>query len=384
MFSLHLHRPHSGNRLSDAYTKAFAQAVEIFVVTAYLTEWDAALVLNPACRHFRLIVGKDFGITRSAACRKVMGWLPSSRKAQFLVADRIDGFHPKAVFWREKDGRCFCIIGSSNLTLAAFGSNYEANVLCSLPESEYATAKAWVKQIEELSVVVSEAWLLKYKEAVFSSQSTGNSRSSSPGSPIASIPLPRPRGMAKVLEERRQALAAYSKRRPGLEKLFQRCAARDITSLEFFDELPKHWSSALGDRLQGLGWERRGKQSDFQELSISYLAIVAASASDRDDRVQQEVDRLGDLRVEARGAFLSEMLCLRFPRQYPVLNDPIWRFIEDVSLATPRGASDGAKYIYLAKTLRTSLQDDPTHPAKSIAELDTVLWLKYRRRPNAL
>jgi hypothetical protein len=190
--------------------------------------------------------------------------------------------------------------------------------------------------------------------------------------------------MGRVLEERRQTLAAYSKRRPALEKLFQRCAARDITSLEFFDELPKHWSSALGDRLQGLGWERRGKQSDFQELSISYLAIVAAAASDRDDRVQQEVDRLGDLRVEARGAFLSEMLCLRFPRQYPVLNDPIWRFIEDVSLATPRGASDGAKYIYLAKTLRTSLRDDPTHPAKNIAELDTVLWLKYRRRPNAL
>jgi hypothetical protein len=78
--------------------------------------------------------------------------------------------------------------------------------------------------------------------------------------------------MAKVLEERRQALAIYKKKRAGLEKLFTRCADKQISSEEFFEELPRHWSSSVGNRLQGLGWERRGKSSDFQVLSKSFFS----------------------------------------------------------------------------------------------------------------
>ncbi|RZU38772.1 phospholipase D-like protein [Edaphobacter modestus] len=134
MTKLVLHTPESGKNLSNHYKRAFSQGIELFVVTAYLTDWDTSLKLTPACRHFRMIVGRDFGITRKIACSKVMAWLPPKRKAEFLVADRIVGFHPKAVFWREKDRSCYALVGSSNLTLAAFNSNYEANALVQLDE----------------------------------------------------------------------------------------------------------------------------------------------------------------------------------------------------------------------------------------------------------
>jgi HKD family nuclease len=141
-----LHSPAMDRELSHYYKQAFKNAVELFIVTAYLTDWDTSLKLNPKCGGFLMIVGKNFGITRKAACEKVMRWLPPQRKAQFMVADRINGFHPKALFWREANGTCFAIVGSSNLTQAAFETNYEANVFFELPEADYDKAKKWVRE----------------------------------------------------------------------------------------------------------------------------------------------------------------------------------------------------------------------------------------------
>jgi hypothetical protein len=109
-----LHPSIVASGLSRYYKRAFKNAVELFVVTAFLTEWDAKLELNPKCRSFRVIRGRNFGITRKAACEKVMRWLPLKRKAQFM-ADQIGGFHPKAVFWKEENGKCFAVVGSSTL-----------------------------------------------------------------------------------------------------------------------------------------------------------------------------------------------------------------------------------------------------------------------------
>jgi HKD family nuclease len=138
---LMLHSPNEEGELSKYYQHAFNNSIELFIVTAFLTGWDATFKLNSDCRRFRIITGKDFGITTKAACKQVMAWLPPKRKAQFMVADRIEGFHPKGVFWREKTGQSFAIVGSSNLTRAAFESNYEANVYCRLSEDQYLIAK---------------------------------------------------------------------------------------------------------------------------------------------------------------------------------------------------------------------------------------------------
>lgn len=374
--NLLLHAPTIDGELSSYYERAFKDAVELFVVTAYLTEWDASLELNPECRSFRVIIGRDFGITRKVACEEVLKWLPRERKAQFLVADRIGGFHPKAVFWREKKGKCFAIVGSSNLTRAAFKTNYEANVFFPLSESDYVKAKRWVKNIEKQSVVVSEDWLRKYKEApLLGRGKKGSAKEVQDPAPVIALKLPNPPGMEERLAIRRDQLAMYDKKRAGLIRLFRRCASGQINSEEFYNQLPTYWSREAGDRLQSAGYERSGKGGDFQKLSTSFLRILSTAPEDRDDVVAEEIDRLAAEKVATRGAFLSEMLCLRFPEEYPVLNKPVKDYLKKVDLKkveyrASHESSEGSRYIHLAVALRSSLLQNPDHPAKNLAELD--------------
>jgi PLD-like domain len=370
-----LHAPTIASKLSGHYERAFKNAIELFVVTAYLTEWDSALVLNPECRGFRVIIGSDFGITRKAACERVTQWLPPNRKGQFLVADQIDGFHPKAIFWKEKGGGCFAVIGSSNLTRAAFQTNYEANVFCELSDSDYIRGKKWVKEIEKQSIVVSEDWLKQYKEAT----PKGTHGTKLPGSgslagaPPMTLVLPSPPGMEKRIESRRKQLAKYQKQRKELERLFRSCARNEVSSEKFYQILPTYWSRKAGDRLQGRGWEILGKHSDFQALSRSFISIVDAADEDRDRVVSEEIDKLCEKKIPTRGAFLSEMLSLRFPNEYPVLAKPVWKYLKAEEYKKRRNSSEGANLIFLAKALRSSLLQNPQHPAKNLVELDTVI-----------
>lgn len=378
-----LHTPDDESNLSLLYQQAFKQAIELFVVTAYLTDWDTSLELNPNCRSFRIIVGKDFGITRKVACEAVLRWLPPKRKGQFMVADMISGFHPKAIFWRETDGKYYAIIGSSNLTRAAFQTNYEANVFFNIPQNEYIAAKKWVRSIEARSVVVSEDWLMQYKEAIPTSGEKGQKGSEKAARiayPLVMLELPLPKDSTNQINNRRKQLASYRKHRSGLIRLFRSCAAGEISSLEFYDRLPRHWSYDNNNRLQGAGWEIRGKHSDFKLLSESFLRILGAKDDDRDDVVSEEIDNLAEKSVGTRKAFLSEMLCLEFPDRYPVLNQPVQNYLRKIKFTAPRGASEGARYIDIATKLRSSLLQNPTHPAKNLAELDTVIWLALNKK----
>ncbi|OYV49439.1 MAG: hypothetical protein B7Z78_13620 [Rhodospirillales bacterium 20-60-12] len=374
-----LHAPNEDTDLSDRYAHAFASAIEILVVNAYLTDWDKSLKLNPRCKHFRMIIGKDFGITRKAACISVMNWLPASLKANFLVADEIVGFHPKAVFWKDANGDVFAIVGSSNLTIAAFATNYEANIFCQISPDDYQAAKKWVANIIASSVPVSDDWLEQYREASRHVPKTSPKQTRvQTDDPVVSLTLPRPAGMNKQIDVRRQQLAEYAKNSGGLMTLFRNCAEGRITSDKFYNDLPKYWGGDVGGRLQGSGWERQGKGSDFQALSESFLRIVDAADTDRDDVVIEEMDRLAKNKVRTRSAFLSEMLCLKFPSLFPVVNKPVKEYLADIKFRAPSGASEGAKYLDLARKLRVSLKRNPNHPAKNLAELDAVIWLKYQ------
>lgn len=383
--NLLLDTPNSHSKLVHHYRRAFNQAAELFIVTAYLTQldWDKSLELNSGCRHFRFIIGKDFGITRKAACKAVMRWLPPERKSQFMVADLIAGFHPKAVFWKESSGDCFAIVGSSNLTRAAFETNYEANVVSRISESDHEEAKRWVRSIERLAIPLSEDWLSQYKEAPSATGGRGKKSAKKHAvTPSVALELPKPAGMMREIDKRRHQLAAYKKNRDGLISLFRRCADGQISSARFYEELPSYWSdeSGVGDRLQGAGWEILGKDSDFQALSGSYLRILYATDEDRDDVVEEEIDALHHNRIVTRGAFLSEMLCLQFPGEYPVLAKPVRDWLRAVKFKAPRGASEGSRYIDLARKLRSSLLQNPNHPAKNLAELDTVIWLAFGKK----
>lgn len=381
MMNLFLHTPDSDSELVDYYRRAFDCATELFIVTAYLTEWNAILKLNSGCVRFRLIIGKDFGITRKAACEAVMRWLPAKRKSQFMVADLIEGFHPKAVFWKESKGNYFAIVGSSNLTRAAFETNYEANIFSRISESEYETAKRWIRRIEKQSIPVSEDWLSKYNEAARAKGGAGKKLAKgNEATPLVALKLPQPAGTKRQIGIRRQQLAAYAQNRNGLINLFKRCAGGQISPAKFYEQLPNYWSGELGDRFQGAGWERQGKDSDFKALSKSYLRILAATEVDRDDVVVVEIDALHQKHVATRKSFLSEMLCLEFPEEYPVLNQPVQDYLAIVDFKAPRGASEGSRYIDLARKLRSSLLQNPGHPAKTLAELDAVIWLAYGKQ----
>jgi HKD family nuclease len=377
-----LHTPENDGQLGRIYRHAMANAVELYIVTAFLTEWDASLKLNSGCRRFRIIAGKDFGITKKAACTAVMNWLPAGRKFQFMVADEISGFHPKAMFWKESNGKSFAIVGSSNLTRAAFETNYEANVHFRLTENDFVQAKRWLKFIEMQSIGVSEDWLRKYCEMPPSLRRSSRQKTKvkPKAASVFAFSLPKPMNTNRIVAERRKQLAAYKKRKPGIMSLFRRCANKKISSDEFYHELPKHWSYLLGNRLQGPGWERQGRNSDFQLLSKSFVRIMNASADDRDDIVAEEIDKLVRQGVPARRAFLSEMLCLKFPEEYPVLDNPVRKYLNHVKFRTPRGASEGARFIILAKKLRFSLLQNIDHPARNLAELDAVIWSVYKDR----
>jgi HKD family nuclease len=378
-----LHTPTSTGDLSAHYKKAFEEATELFIVTAYLTEWDDTLELNDDCKRFRIIIGKDFGITKKVACQKVMRWLPPSRKSQFMVADEISGFHPKAVFWKDSSGQFHSIIGSSNLTRAAFGHNYEANIYTEISKESYIQAKNWVREIEGFSLVVSEDWLSEYQEGISSPRKAKPNRTLS-GQTVIPLVLPRPRGSTERVRRRRARLERHEAMKEGLHQLFRSCAEGKITSEQFYQQLPKYWCSEK-NRLQAQGWERSGRDSDFQMLAKSFISILDAPDNDRDDVVVQEIDYLAPQLdnsskvvrkgIPTRGAFLSEILCLAFPDSYPVLNKPVKAYLSHIKFKSPTGASEGSQYLDLAKKLRLSLLQNPKHPAKNLAELDTVIWL---------
>jgi hypothetical protein len=368
-----------GGALDKLYTRALANAVELFIVSAYLTEWNPPVHLSGKCKTFRLIVGKDFGITRKQACRDVMRWLPARLKNRFMVAEEIDGFHPKAMFWKEVDGSVHAVVGSSNLTRAAFSTNHEANVYLRLSVARFNQARDWVRSMERWSIAVSEDWLDRYREAP--KRGPGGPKEKTASQELrASLQLPRPRGSAEIVRQRRAQLVSYRRHESGLMNLFKRCARGQLTNSQFYAQLPRYWSAESGDRLQGAGWERQGKASSFREVSRSFLAINGASDAERDDVVAQEIDRLHALNVASRTSFLSEMLCLRFPKLYPVKNKPVSDFLSDIRFKGPRGASEGAAYVDLAQRLRMAVRANKGHPAKNVAELDAVIWLAYGRK----
>jgi HKD family nuclease len=379
---LFLHANGEASGLNDAYRRALTSATELLIVSAYLTNWDSTIPLNKGCERFRMIVGKDFGITRKAACKAVLEWTPARQKVHFRVADQIDGFHPKAVFWREKDGQAYAIIGSSNLSLAAFESNYEANIALPVSSAAFDQARLWVDQIAALSVPMSSDWLENYEEGASRGGKRTKSGRKKQVAEVLPIRLPWPKGAAEAVRARRKQLGQYRENRDGLIELFRQCAAGTIRSSTFYAELPSHWGGEVGGRFQGKGWERQGKVANFRKLAESYLKIIDAKPAKRDDVAVAEIDRLAQQKNPARRAFLSEMLCLEFPELYPVLNQPVQLYLSDVKFRGSSGMTEGAKYLDLALRLRLSLAQNPQHPAKSIAELDTVIWLAYPPPPK--
>jgi hypothetical protein len=106
--------------LREVYNRALDEAQELYIATVYLMEWDVGYKLNGGCKRLVFLVGTDFGLTRKAALLHVLRWIPIRIPFSFFVAvARQNGnFHPKIIAWKTHSGKCFCLIGSSNLSKA--------------------------------------------------------------------------------------------------------------------------------------------------------------------------------------------------------------------------------------------------------------------------
>lgn len=367
-------------RLREIYKRALTQSIDLVIVSAYLTEWDSSIPLGGGkCKSFRLIVGKDFGITRKKACQAVMKWLPKKRLAQFRVADQITGFHPKAVFWSEDGEKYFALVGSSNLSRAAFESNHEINGYATIDKPTFEAIKEWTTEVMKKSVVVSESWLEKYVEAMPPKRPSGTKGASAP---VFDLPLPRPRAqvrLAGLLAGRRERMKVFQKKRAELVTLFRKTALEpwpNPKGSQFYASLNKLWAKGTGgSRFQGAGWDRSGRSSNFKELARSVVAVLDSDKYERDEVVSSEIDRLAEKKVSTRSALFSEMLCQFFPSEFPVLDGPVKEWLKQTNFAAPRGASEGARYVDLAVKLRAALLQSKYRQAKNLAELDVVIWL---------
>ena len=369
--------------LENIYQRALSQSKELYIVSAYLTEWGIEQELGEQCESFLFIVGKDFGITRKNACRAVMKWLPDDRLQEFMVAESITGFHPKAMFWKELDGKCYALLGSSNLTQAAFSTNFEANGFACITGQQFELASAWIEEIFEVSVTLNETWLDKYQEARQSGRGNSEKGEKLEDTKEAyQLPLPvirKLKGYKPFLAQRRDQMKVFRKNKAKLVALFRTTSrVRNWNQSridEFYFKMSNLWYFGdNGSRFQGKGWERKGRNSDFRELAKSLVRVLDAPFAARDRVVIQEINRLTELRIPTRGALFSEMLCQFFPNYYYVLNSPVRGWFAGLDITFPRGLSIGEQYVNRARLLRAALKRADGYPAENLAELDCLIW----------
>ena len=382
----------TGRLLKSYYHRAIAESKELYIVSAYLTNWAIEEKLGSHCEEFMMVVGQDFGLTRKAACESVLKWLPIRYKTQLFAAEDIQGFHPKAMFWRETDGRCYSLIGSSNLSVAAFSDNHEINGFTVISEASFQQAKTWVLELQPQSSVVDAKWLEGYVEATRQPKPGKKGKKSTAdddGRYAVEYVLPLPTDLEKVgsiLRARRAAMRIFNANRDDLEGLFRDAAGAARWSqnrnLAFYDSLRLIWGLDGGSRFQAKGWEIKGKHCDHRELSRSLVRVLDAPEAERDVVVVREINRMSDIFLETRGSLFSEMLCQFFPSVYHVANNPIKGWLRASGLVRPRGLSEGDKYIYAARHLRTALRRTKRYPAKNLAELDALLWYAEEARIN--
>ncbi len=100
----------------------------------------------------------------------LLNWLP--RKAAICRALAVDsysegGFHPKVMIWKTPSGKCSCLVGSSNLSKAAFSSNYECNVTFSTDNVQYERMRLWLESgLKHSSEITPDFITEDYKEAL--------------------------------------------------------------------------------------------------------------------------------------------------------------------------------------------------------------------------
>jgi hypothetical protein len=367
--------PKQPAELGDLYTDALSQAEELYLATAYLTDWNTAYKLNKACRQVTFLVGTDFGLTRKKAILDVLRWLPQDIGVSFLaIPQQTGGFHPKIVAWKTSRGKYHCIIGSSNLSKAAFSRNYEANVTAEITSQEFAHICAWFDEASDGASSISKDWVEHhYSEGRLTSRAKGNA---SKVIKIKPSDLPHGQSCASAVRRRRAKQAAFHEIAQPLYAAMSRCSQGKMASGAFWRAFWDLWAGHKS-RFQGSGIQFKGKKANWKQPCNALLKIIDASkklsAHQLDFLVIREIDRLHKAGNPMRGAWLSEMLCHYLPSLYPVSNKPVHIWLSRIKYRGRRGASEGQKYVDLAQKLRLAVQEDHPAGAQNLAELDGAI-----------
>jgi hypothetical protein len=227
---------------------------------------------------------------------------------------------------------------------------------------------------------VTEDWIEHHdKEAQLKSgKGTG-------GGAAATVKLALPTGLsyAEAVKERRKQQAAFKQLGKVIKTEARLCAAVKTGNLTFWKRFWERWSTHPS-RFQGSGIQFSGKSANWRQACQSLIAILeragaGSSQAALDAIVIAEIDRLRKLHNPARGAWLSEMLCHFFPDAYPIRNAPVLKWLKANRWRGRRGASEGQRYVELARKLRHAVANRPAG-ARNLAELDLAirLWVSNR------
>ena len=372
--------------LDKEYEKALSSAVELSILTAFLTDWKPRTKLSINCKEVNFIVGTDFGITKKDACFSVLRWLPSNFKNDFLAADGIGGFHPKLILWKDAKSECYAVVGSSNLTQAAFSTNVEANVSSKIAEADYNRIKEWIYQIRINCAPISEDWLDTYTEMTKRTSRTKGKKSiatQNASKTVKVFALPTGKSIDEAILRRRKQERAFSSIKDQLTALLAKCADGKISNMDFYDKMVTTWNES-GSRLQGSGFQISGKHGNWRGVCKSLLIIIneakTSSLAKLDNIVKQEIDSLASAENPLRGSWLSEMLCHYFPDNYPLVNKPVRLWLQDNRYRSPKKSSQGSAYIDLSMKLRTAIKNNDSNKAKNLSELDHAIWQWARNK----
>jgi len=361
--------------LARSYSRAIKSSRELYIASAFLTSWGSEQRLCSHCQKLLFLVGTDFGLTRKQACEDVLKWLPKKFKSDFLaVPSTSDGsFHPKVIAWQTLDGRHHCIIGSSNLTEAAFKSNFEANIELEISRDEYHRIVQWIEGIARECQVINTDWLAQYKER---SLTCSKNASAKKEGRVIQLPIPSGGKYDEAIAHRRKRERTFKEIHGKLLSAMRKCASGTISDPEFWERFKELWWYHPS-RIQGSGLQFSAKSAKWKQACKSMLHILDRAKTDSEislDRiVQVEIDSLAEAGNPVRGAWFSEILCHYLPDRYPLLNQPVERWLKLKRWKAQRGSSEGSAYIELARKLREANRQNEGGP-RNLAELDAVIW----------
>jgi hypothetical protein len=361
--------------LARSYARAIKSSKELYIASAFLTNWGTHDRLCARCEKLLFLVGTDFGLTRKQACENVLRWLPKKLKSDFLAVPSTSAgsFHPKVIAWLGVDNRYHCIVGSSNLTEAAFNLNYEANIELDISRREYDQIVKWIEDIAKECQVINADWLDQYKERSFTRPKKVSSKKEGR---VIQLSIPSGGKYDEAIVDRRKREKRFGEIDRKLLLAMRKCARGTMSNAAFWERFKDLWWYHPS-RILGEGLQISAKHANWHQACKSMLHIVDLEKTESEislDRVVQvELDLLAKAGNPVRGAWFSEILCHYLPHRYPVLAQPVKEWLKLKRWKAQQGSSEGSSYIELARKLREAIRQNEGGP-RNLPELDAVIW----------